>query len=42
LVAAGPERPEFCELWLPAVLKDLPVRTCFTRVESIDCVRRVV
>ncbi len=42
LVAAGPERPEFCELWLPAVLKDLPVRTCFNRVESIDCERRVI
>jgi NADH dehydrogenase len=42
LVAVGPERPEFCELWLPAVLKGLPVRTCFNRVESIDCDRRVV
>jgi len=36
LVAVGPERPEFCELWLPAVLKDLPVKTCFNRVETID------
>jgi len=36
LVAVGPERPEFCELWLPAVLKNLPVRTCFNRVEHID------
>ena len=42
LVAVGPERPEFCELWLPAVLKDLPVRTCFNRVEGIDPARRVV
>jgi len=42
LVAVGPERPEFCELWLPAVLKDLPVRTCFNRVERIDPERRVV
>ena len=42
LVAAGPERPEFCELWLPAVLKKLPVRTCFNRAEKIDCARRVV
>lgn len=42
LVAVGPERPEFCELWLPAVLKKLPVRTCFNRVERIDPVRRVV
>ena len=42
LVAAGPEAPEFCELWLPAVLKGLPVRTCFNRAEAIDCDRRVV
>ncbi len=42
LVAVGPERPEFCELWLPAVLKDLPVRTCFNRVEHIDPSRQVV
>ena len=42
LVAVGPERPEFCELWLPAVLKELPVRTCFNRAESIDCDKRVV
>jgi NADH dehydrogenase len=42
LVAAGSERPEFCELWLPAVLKDLPVRTCFNRAESIDCTARTV
>lgn len=42
LVAVGPERPEFCELWLPAVLKDLPVRTCFNRAESIDPQRRIV
>lgn len=42
LVAVGPERPEFCELWLPVVLKDLPVRTCFNRVEAIDPGRNVV
>lgn len=42
LVAVGPERPEFCELWLPAVLKGMPVRTCFNRVEHIDPVRRVI
>lgn len=42
LVAVGPERPEFCELWLPAVLKDLPVRTCFNRVEHIDPKRKVI
>jgi hypothetical protein len=27
---------------LPAVLKNLPVRTCFNRVESIDCDRHVI
>lgn len=42
LVAVGPDHPEFCELWLPAVLKDLPVRTCFNRVERIDPERRIV
>lgn len=42
LVAVGPERPEFCELWLPAVLKDMPIRTCFNRVADIDPERRVV
>lgn len=42
LVAVAPERPEFCELWLPAVLKDLPVKTCFNRVEMIHPDRRVV
>lgn len=36
LVAVGPERPEFCELWLPAVLKDMPVRTCFNAVARVD------
>lgn len=42
LVAVGPEAPEFCELWLPAALKKLPVRTCFNRVKHVDAVRRVV
>ncbi len=42
LVAVGPEAPEFCELWLPAALKNLPIRTCFNRVGSIDTQRRVI
>lgn len=42
LVAAGTERADFCELWLPAVLKGLPVQTCYNRVESIDCERQTV
>lgn len=42
LVAVGPEKPEFCELWLPAVLKNMPVRTCFNRAQSVIPDRRVV
>lgn len=42
LVAVAPERPEFCELWLPAVLKDLPVKTCFNRVEMIHPDRKTI
>lgn len=42
LVAVGPERPEFCELWLPAVLKGLPINTCFNRVEHIDPKTRTI
>jgi NADH dehydrogenase len=42
LVAAGTEPADFCELWLPAVLKKLPVRTCFNRAESINCDRKTV
>lgn len=42
LVAAGTEPADFCELWLPAVLKGLPVRTCFNRAEAIDCDRRII
>jgi NADH dehydrogenase len=42
LVAVGPERPEFCELWLPAVLKDLPVKTCFNRVTEMDLERNLM
>ncbi len=42
LVAAGTEPADFCELWLPAVLKGLPVRTCFNRAGTIDCDQRTV
>ncbi|HZL04011.1 MAG TPA: FAD-dependent oxidoreductase, partial [Coriobacteriia bacterium] len=35
LVAAGPPRPEFCELWLPALFKDLPVTVCYNRVHDV-------
>lgn len=35
LVAVGPPRPEFCELWHPTVFKDLPVTVCYNRVDSV-------
>ncbi len=35
LVAVGPPRPEFCELWLPTIFKDLPVTVCYNRVHSV-------
>jgi NADH dehydrogenase len=42
LVAVGPPRPEFCELWHPAVFKDLPVTVCYERVDRVDPGRGVV
>lgn len=42
LVAVGPPRPEFCELWHPAVFKNLPVTVCYNRVDRVDASRRVV
>ena len=35
LVAVGPTRAEFCELWHPTVFKDLPVRVRYDRVGLI-------
>ncbi|GAB4285152.1 MAG: hypothetical protein Kow0067_07720 [Coriobacteriia bacterium] len=35
LVAVGPPRPEFCELWHPTVFKDLPVTVCYDRVDDV-------
>ncbi|MFA5845020.1 MAG: FAD-dependent oxidoreductase [Coriobacteriia bacterium] len=35
LVAVGPPRPQFCELWHPTVFKDLPVRVCYERVAQV-------
>lgn len=35
LVAVGPPRPEFCELWHPTVFKDLPVTTCYNRIHEV-------
>ncbi len=42
LVAVGPPRPEFCELWLPTLFKDLPVTVCYNRVHSIEPERSAV
>lgn len=42
LVAVGPPRPEFCELWHPTVFKNLPVTVCYNRVDSVDPERRLV
>lgn len=36
LVAVGPPKPEFCELWHTTVFKDMPVTLCYDR---LDCVR---
>jgi NADH dehydrogenase len=35
LVAVGPPRPEFCELWHARVFKDLPVTVCYDRVHDV-------
>ncbi len=36
LVAVGPARAEFCELWLPTLFKDLPVTVCYNRVHQVQ------
>lgn len=42
LVAVGPPRPQFCELWHPTVFKDMPVTVCYNRVDHVDPVRKVI
>ncbi len=42
LVAIGPPRPEFCELWHPTVFKNLPVTVCYNRVDRVDPERKLV
>ncbi len=42
LVAVGPPRPQFCELWHPTVFRDLPVTVCYNRVDHIDPARHIV
>ncbi|MBS3956486.1 MAG: NAD(P)/FAD-dependent oxidoreductase [Clostridiales bacterium] len=42
LVAVGPPRPEFCELWHPTVFRDLPVTVCYNRLDSVHAEQRAV
>lgn len=35
LVAVGPARAEFCELWLPTLFKNLPVTVCYNRLHDV-------
>lgn len=35
LVAVGPPRPQFCELWHPTVFKNLPVTVCYNRLVDV-------
>ena len=42
LVAVGPPRPEFCELWLTHVFRDLPVTVCYNRMDHLRTEDRVV
>jgi len=35
LVAVGPPRPDFCELWHPNVFKDLPITICYNRIDRV-------
>lgn len=42
LVAVGPPRPEFCELWHATVFKDLPVTVCYNRVDRVNPERHTI
>ncbi len=42
LVAVGPPRPQFCELWHPTVFKDLPVTVCYNRLKEVHSERHEV
>lgn len=35
LVAVGPQRPEFCELWHTQVFRGLPVTMCYNRISDV-------
>jgi NADH dehydrogenase len=40
LVAVGPPRPQFCELWHPTVFKELPVTVCYNRLKDVHSEKR--
>ncbi len=42
LVAVGPQRPQFCELWHPTVFRDLPVSVCYARATDVRPEERIV
>lgn len=42
LVAVGPPKPEFCELWHAKVFKDLPVTVCYDRLDCVKPAERTV
>lgn len=42
LVAVGPNRPEFCELWHPTIFRGLPVGVCYNRIAEVHPDERVV
>lgn len=35
LVAVGPNRPEFCELWHPTIFRGLDVTACYNRIAEV-------
>jgi len=42
LVAVGPARAEFCELWLPTLFKNLPVTVCYNRLHEVCPEDRII
>jgi len=42
LVAVGPARVEFCELWLPTLFKNLPVTVCYNRLHEVRPAERLI
>lgn len=42
LVAVGPPRPQFCELWHPTLFKQLPVTVCYNRLADVRSKEQLV